>query len=86
VLVTCSLPWISQPAFLSNPGPPESAWIFPINHQFKKYPIGLLVVPYDGGIFLIEAPSSLMTLACVKLNIKLASTELILISFLLLPL
>lgn len=65
--------WLIPFAFLENTGPlPKHgtltvAWT--LAHQsLEKCPTGLPKDQYDGGIFLIEIPSSYMTLACIKLT------------------
>ena len=66
--------WLAQPAFLQNPGTSvhttRNALGSPHQSLVKKLPTARSY----GGIFSIEAPSFEMTLACVKLTKKLAST------------
>jgi hypothetical protein len=72
-LLPCS-PWLSQPASLSNLGPtcsgmtlPTLVWVLTHQSLIKIVPYRLVCRPIK-GIFLVEAPSSQMTLVCVKLT------------------
>ncbi|ERE88519.1 hypothetical protein H671_1g3002 [Cricetulus griseus] len=57
-----------------NPGPTILGTIFhgldssPINHQLRKFPTSLPTARSYGGIFSVEAPSSPVILACIKLT------------------
>lgn len=47
--------------------PPTAGWVCPPNHQSED-PTGFPIGQPDAGIFSVEAPSSPMTLTCVKLT------------------
>ena len=54
--------------------PPTMGWALPQNYQLRKYSKTFYTDKYNGGIFSVDILSSEMTLACVKVTWKVAST------------